>query len=273
LGFHQTQRYQEALPFLASAADAAVDWAEAQRALGECAFIVGDFEQAALSYERAYQLDRTVGSVRDLTYFADSMARRGDIETALAGLELALQRFPYAPGLHAKFATLYQQDGNLLDAYYHFTLEILVQGKRGEFSAPARVATNEIYAQVEADENSPYRHELVLVSQGMNDMQPDRAHAALHSLEHVLRITRSTTIVPHLLLADAQLHLQQLDAARKTLDQALALYPSFVPAMVMMARTLRGLGEDEAAQAMLEEAFRLFPAYWKIQAENVRQRG
>ena len=273
LGFHQTQRYEEALPFLASAAATAAHWPEAQRAYGECAFILGDIENAAQAYERAYSLDGDIGGVRDLSYYADSMARRGDLEAAIAAMESAVQRFPYEAGLHAKLATFYQQEGNLLDAYYHFTLEMLVQGVRGEYSAKARAATNELYEQVEADTTSPYRHELVLVSQGMTDMESGRPHEALHALEHVKRVTRSTTIVPYLILADAQLHVNQLAEARQTLDQALSLHPSFVPAMVMMARTLRMLDEKEAAQEMIEKAFELFPTYWKLRPENTRQRG
>ena len=273
LGFHQTQRYDEALPFLASAAATASDWPEAQRAHGECAFILGDFELAGKSYERAFQLDREVGGVRDLSYYADAMQTRGDLEAAMAAIESALERFPYSPSLHAKLATLYRQEGSLVEAYYHFTLESLVQGPRGEFSLKARAAANEIYLQVVDDEDSPHRHELVLVNKGLNEMSSRNAHDALHSLDHVLRISRTSTAVPHLLLADAQLHAQQPNKAMQTLDEALALQPKFVPAMVMKARALRSLDEAEAAQALVEEAFALFPAYWKLKPENHRQRG
>lgn len=273
LGFYQTQRYEEAMPFLRAASDAAPDWAEAQRARGECAYLLQDIDDAASSYRRAFQLDAHAGGVRDLSYYADAIQAQGDLETGIAALESALERFPYEPGLHAKLATFYQHEDNVVEAYYHFILEQLVHGKRGDFSKKALDAANAIFAEVQANEDHPARHELLLVSTGMVDLESGRAHQALHSLDHVKRMTQSTTIVPYMLLADAQMHLGQLAEARDTLDEALSLHVEFVPAMVMLARTLRGLDENESAQEMVERAFELFPTYWKLQPENLRQRG
>jgi tetratricopeptide (TPR) repeat protein len=273
LGFLQTQRYEEALPFLEAAAAAMPQWAEAQRALGECAFILGDAEQAAVAYGNAFQLDAEVGGFRDLSYYADAMATRGDTGIGIAALEAAARRFPYEPGLHARLAALYRDEGSLIESYYHDMLEFLVQGARGEFSQLAVREANTLFAEVEADPDNPARHELLLVSQGMNALRAGNAHEALHALQHAVTITSSSTVVPYLFLADAQLHANQLEQARHTLDQALTLHPDFVPAMVKQATVLRALGDDEAAQEMVERAAALFPEYWKLQPENLRQRG
>ena len=273
LGFYQTQRYEEAMPILRAASEAAPDWAEAQRARGECAFLLHDIADAASSYQSAFQLDAQAGGVRDLTYYADAIKSQGDLEAGIAALESALERFPYEPGLHAKLATFYQQEDNAIEAYYHFMLERLVHSKRGEFSKRALDAADGIFAEVKGNDNHPDRHELLLVSSGMINLESGHAHEALHSLQHVKRMTQSTTVVPYMLLADAQLHLGQLEKARETLEEALSLHVDFVPAMVMLARTLRALEENDAAQVMVEQAFELFPTYWKLQPENNRQRG
>jgi tetratricopeptide (TPR) repeat protein len=241
--------------------------------VGECAFILGDTERAAEAYGNAFQLDAEVGGFRDLSYYADAMASRGDTGTGIAALEAAVRRFPYEPGLHARLAALYRDEGSLTEAYYHYMLEFLVQGARGEFSQLAVREANKLFAEVEADPDSPARHELLMVSKGMNELRSGHGHEALHALDHVLRITSSSTVVPYLFLADAQLHANQLEQARHTLDQALTLHPDFVPALVKQATVLRALGDDEAAQEMVERAAALFPDYWKLQPENVRQRG
>ncbi len=269
LGFYQTQRFEEAIPFLRAASEAAPDWAEAHRALGECAYLLSNIQEAAYAYAKAYGLDGTCGGVRDLSYYADAIQAQGDLEAGIAALESALERFPYEPGLHAKLATFYQLEDNTMEAYYHFTLESLLHSKRGQFSQKAVDAAHEIFAKVNKDIDHPDRHELLLMSTGMINLENGRAHEALHSLEHVQRMSKTATIVPYLLVADAHLHLGQLTEARATLEEALSVHVDFVPAMVMLARTLRAMDEKESAQVMVDRAFKLFPTYWKLQAENI----
>jgi len=269
LGFYQTQRYDEAMPFLRAASAAAPEWAEAQRARGECAYILQSVPEAAEAYAAAFRIDGLCGGVRDLSYYADAVKSQGDLEAGIAALESALERFPYEPGLHAKLATFYQLEDNPMEAYYNFTLESLVHSKRGEFSQKAVNAAHAIFTEANEDVDNPNRHELLLLSTGMINLESGMAHEALHSLEHVKRMSQTTTIVPYMLVADAQLHLGMLEEARQTLEEALTVHVDFVPVMVMLARTLRALDEKESAQVMVERAFKLFPTYWKLQADNV----
>ncbi|MFQ5601400.1 MAG: tetratricopeptide repeat protein [Candidatus Krumholzibacteriia bacterium] len=270
VALYATQRYDEALPRLRAAVEAAPDWAEAARALGEAAFVAGLSQEAALAYAAAFRLDPRVGSARDLSYYAETKATDGDLESAIAALQEALRRSPYEPGLHANLAHLLQREDNLTDAYYHYTLELLVHGYDGSFAKKALAAAGSILAKVGNQENHPNRHELLLISSGMEDLQEGDAHRAVHTLEHAARISRTPTAVPRFLLAQALLRGGNAQAAREQIEQLLDFEPDFVPALVLLAEALRALGERQEAQTTVERAYDLFPAYWMLRPENIR---
>jgi tetratricopeptide (TPR) repeat protein len=264
VALYETQRYDEALPLLRRAAEKRPDWAEASRALGEATFVAGDMDAAAAAYSAAFRTDGRIGTSRDLTYYAEATAEAGDLESAVAAVQEALQRDPYEPGLHANLADLLRREGDVNEAYYHFTLEILLHGTDSRFGMTSLNAATDILEKLRQAEESPERHELFLISTGLANLREGKAHTAAHSFEHAARVTRSATPVPQLLLAEAFLRSGNAEAARLQLRRVLELEPDFVPALVLLAEALRALGDEEQAQITVERAYALFPNYWKL---------
>lgn len=268
LGLYQTQRYDEALPRLRAASEAAPDWAEAARALGQAAFLKSRYADAARAYARAYELDPHIGDVRDLSYYSTALAQSGDLDGGIAAMQAAIRRYPYAPGLHASLGDMLVQEESFTEAYYEYTLELLVHGMRGTFARGALDGVDNVLSNV--DRSKPENHELQLFSSGLNSLQQGDAHQAVHTFQHLLQVTRSATPLPRLLLAQAQLEAGDPRAARDELEHYLEIEPDFVPALVLVARTYKYLGDDARARATHQRAKRLFPGYWKLQP-NERQ--
>jgi tetratricopeptide (TPR) repeat protein len=179
-------------------------------------------------------------------------------------MQEALQRYPYEPGLHANLANMLHRVGEVNEAYYHFTLEVLLHGTDSRFGAQSLNAAADILENLRQVEESPERHELFLISTGLAHLREDRAHTAAHNFEHAARVSASATVVPQLLLAEAFLRSGDAEAARLQLGRVLELEPDFVPALVLLAQSLRALGETEQAQITIERAHVLFPTYWKL---------
>jgi tetratricopeptide (TPR) repeat protein len=266
VALYRTQRYDEALPLLERAAEKSPEWAEAFRALGEASFVAGRIDAAGAAYARALELEPGIGSPRDLAYFAETKSKQGDSESGIAVMQAALRRYPYAPGLHANLASMLRTEGDLVEAYYHFTLELLLQGTGGPFSAPALKAAGGILDEVGKQEKHPARHELLLVSTGLEQLREGRAHEAVHTFEHAVRSTSSPTLLPQLLYADALLRSGNAAAARTQLERLLDIEPDSVPALVLLADALRALGEHEQSRLTRRRAQELFPSYPQLRA-------
>jgi tetratricopeptide (TPR) repeat protein len=264
LALYHTQRYDEALPCLRRAAAQAPHWAEAARALGEACFVAGRLDEACDAYARALQIDPRVGTARDLSYYAEARAKRGDLDGAIASMQGALQREPYAPGLHANLANLLRRDGERAEAYYHFTLELLLHGTDGRFALESLRATGDILEEMNKQPNDPERNELLLVSQGLAELRDGKTQLAVSTFQRAARLTRTPTLLPQLLFAEALLCSGNAAASRDQLTRILALDPGFVPALVLLADAQRALGEREQAQATVQRAYALFPTYWKL---------
>jgi tetratricopeptide (TPR) repeat protein len=248
--------------------DEAPRWAEAARAYAEACFVAGRIDAARAAYAGAFDLDSEVGTARDDSYFAETLVAAGELNRAIAVMQKALRRSPYEPGLHANLGRLLRQEEDWTEAYYHFTLELLLHGTRGPYARQSLQQAGEILDLVGAQEKNPARHELFLVSSGLGFLDEERAHRAVHDLEHAARITRSSTNLPQLLLGEALLRSGRPDQARQQLESVLRLEPEFVPALVLLAESLRALGESEQAKITLEHAYSLFPTYWKLRSAN-----
>lgn len=266
VALYQTQRYDEALVRLRAAFERAPTWPEAARALGEALFVAGHAAEAASAYASAFALDPDAGSARDLSYFAEAQAARGDLAGGIAALQEALAREPLAPGLHAKLGDLLRREGNRTEAYYQLLLELVLHGVEGPFAAPALEMTQSIVGQVRAEEPSPQRHELLAIAGSLAQMDAKKAHAAIHGLAHAVSGTKSATPIPNLLLADAYLRDDKLDLAQKQIDAILALDPEFVPALYTLSEVQAKRGQASTAERTRERIRTLFPDYWKLRA-------
>jgi tetratricopeptide (TPR) repeat protein len=176
----------------------------------------------------------------------------------------ALRREPYAPGLHANLANLLRRDGDRLEAYYHFTLELLLHGTDGRFALESLRATGEILDEMNKEPKDPNRNELLLVSQGLSELRDAKPELAVSTFQRAARLTRSPTLLPQLLFAEALLRSGNPAASRDQLAHLLEVDPDFVPALVLLADAQRALGEREQSQATVQRAYALFPSYWKL---------
>jgi tetratricopeptide (TPR) repeat protein len=268
LALYRTQRVSEALPRLRAARKLAPSWAEAARLLGEAEFVAGHMPAAAAAYGAAFDLEPGLGTAQDLAYWAEAQAAGGDVSAAIASIQEALRRSPYAAGLHARLGDLLRRDGQLAEAYYELVLEGLLHGAEGPFTMPAVNMATEIVRQARADTLAPGRHELLVVAAGLASLDAGDAHKATHQLLHALRITRSASAVPRLVLADALLRSGDAAQAQDELQRLLASLPDFVPALVALADTLTKLGRTGEAERALERARALFPDYWKLRGKT-----
>jgi len=268
VGLYRTQRYEEALPRLREATERAPDWPEAWRAYAEALFVSGDDAAAGPMYARALALDPQLGSARDLAYYAEATAAHGDLDSAIAAMQEALSRYPYEPGLHANLGRMFREEGNLTEAYYCFTLELLLHGTNSRFASKSLEATTDILVALNDDPTNPSRHELQQVSQGLAHMREGHPHQAAHFFEHAARDSRTSTPVPHVLLAEALLRAGDVEEARRKLEEILTLEPDFVPALVLLAEALDQLGEHEQSHVTRERVRSLFPSYWKLQTTS-----
>ena len=265
LGMYQTQRYDEAMPLLRRAHAAAPDWAEAARALGQAEFVTGDYAAAKRAYARAYAADPHIGDARDYSYYATAIASSGDLDGGIAVMQAAVRRFPYAPGLHASLGSMLEQEKSLAEAYYAYTMELLVQGLRGKFSTNALKAAGKILDRANPENNAD--HEIEILSRGMNSLRQGDMHHAVHSFRHLLDISRTPTPLPRLLLAEAYLGTGNATAARDELEKYLQSEPDFVPALLLLSQAYTALGDAERAAALRARAKELFPSYWKFESE------
>lgn len=266
VALYRTQRYDECLPRLRAASASAPGWAEAARALGEALFVAGRSQDAAEAYSRAFAIDPDIGSARDLSYFAEAQAARGDLAGGIAALQEALARDAFAPGLHAKLGDLLRREGNRIEAYYQLLLELVLHGVEGPFAGPALQMTQSIVESVRAEPPSPARHELLAVAASLAQMDAEEPHAAVHVLAHAVSGSRSATPMPRLLLADAYLRDGKLALAREQLDAILTLDADFVPALNTLAEVQSKLGDEAAAESTRQRIRSLFPDYWKLRA-------
>jgi tetratricopeptide (TPR) repeat protein len=266
LGLYQTQRYDEALPRLLDATERAAEWAEAWRAYAEALFVSGDDAAAGAIYAKALALDPQLGSARDLSYYAEATAANGDLDSAIAAMQEALRRYPYDAGLHANLGRMFREEGDLVEAYYYFTMELLLQGTSSRFASKALEATTDILVALNDHPGHPSRHELLQVSQGLSHLREGQAHQAAHFFKHAASISRSSTPVPRLLLAEALLRGGEFADSRRELEAILAEQPDFVPALALLSEALHELGEREQAHLTRKQAESLFPSYWRLRA-------
>ena len=265
LGMYQTRRYDEAMPLLRRAHAADPAWAEAACALGEAEFVTGDYAAAKRAYARAYEIDPHIGDARDYSYYATAIASSGDLDGGIAVMQAAVRRFPYAPGLHASLGSMLEQEQDLAEAYYAYTMELLVHGLRGRFAANALQAAGKILDRANPENKAD--HELEVLSRGMNSLRQGDMHHAVHSFRHLLEISRTPTPLPRLLLAEAYLGIGNATAARDELEKYLQTESDFAPALYLLSQAYAALGDREHAAALRARAKELFPGYWKFETD------
>jgi len=267
LALYSTQRYSEALPRLHAAAARNPLWAEAQRALAECVFVSGKAADAAPLYARAFELDPTQGTTRDLSYFAEARAATGDVEGGVAALQEALQRAPFEPGLHAKLGDLYRRGSRPVEAYYELLYEILLHGPQSRFAAPALSMQSELVKAATQTRQDPASEEIILVAGSLRSVQDNQLHDALHKLQLAQRDSRAASPVPQFLFADAEERAGLHDKARTTLQALVGAYPGFAPALFLLSDVETAAGRPQAAEQALQRLRDAFPGYWKLQAK------
>jgi tetratricopeptide (TPR) repeat protein len=283
VALYATQRYDEAVPRLRAARTRAPQWAEAARALAECIFVKGDARAAAADYAAAFALDPTVGTARDLSYYAEAQAAAGDVAGGVAAIQEALRRAPYESGLHAKLGDLLRREGRLADAYYELVYEVVLHGLESDFSQAAvsmqdalvrdlrkthvhhegtDAATETHATQADAD-----AHEIVVVASGLQSLDGGATHRAVKQFQHALNGTRSVSPIPHLLFADALLRASQPDHAGEVLDALLRAQPDCVPALYLLADVQQASGRAAEAAKTRARVGTLYPGYWRLRAK------
>lgn len=264
VALYSTQRYPEALARLRAAVARNPGWAEAQRALGEGLFVSGKAADAAPAYEQAFALDPSLGSTRDLSYFAEARAAAGDLEGGIAAVQEAVQRAPYEPGLHAKLGDLLRRAQRPAAAYYELLYEILLHGPHGAFADPALSMQSELVKAAKKTREDRQSIEIILVAGALRSAKNDELHEAFHKLQFALRDTRAGSPVPQYLLADAEERAELHDQSRTTLHGLIAAHPTFIPAYFLLSEVETARGQPQAAEQSLQKIHDAFPNYWKL---------
>ncbi len=140
-----------------------------------------------------------------------------------------------------------------------------MHGTDGRFANKSLEATTDILVSMNDTPDDPRRRELLQVSQGLSLMREGQAHRAAHHFRYAASVSRSSTPVPQILLAEALLRGGDFEQSRLQLQELLALEPNFVPALLLLSQTLHELGEHEQSHLTRDRAEDLFPGYWKFQ--------
>ncbi len=270
IALYSTQRYAEALLRLHAATERAPRWAEAARALAECAFVAGKTRDAAAAYTTAFDLDPALGTAQDLSYFAEARAAGGDVDGAVGLLQEALRRAPYEPGLHAKLGDLRRREGAMTEAYYEALHEVLLHGVESPF-APAVVAMQDtLVKEARRTPKDPGAREILLVVSVLANFDHGDNHKALHQAQSAFASSHTTSPVLLFLLADALFRNDVNEKALNTASAVIAAHPGFIPAYWLRADVQAKLGRSvdaAATQAQLEKAF---PSYWRLKTHVER---
>jgi tetratricopeptide (TPR) repeat protein len=264
VALYSTQRFEAALARLHAASERAPRWAEAARALAECSFVAGKSRDAALAYTTAFDLDPALGTVQDLSYFAEARAAGGDVDGAVGVLQAALRRAPYEPGLHAKLGDLLRREGAIADAYYELIHEVMLQGVESSF-APAVVAMQDtLVKEAQKAPKVPGAHEILLVASALANIERGEEHKALHQVQAAFASSHTTSPVLLFLFADALFRNGVNEKSLNTASAIIAAHPDFIPAYWLRADIQTKLGRSRDAAATHTQLEQAFPGYWRL---------
>ncbi|HZP84446.1 MAG TPA: tetratricopeptide repeat protein [Chthonomonadaceae bacterium] len=227
---------------------------------------LGDMEQANAAFSRAAQL--RVDDEKSWLAWAETSASIGKDEDALQILKMFLQTHPRSAPAHYALAQLYQQNGA-----YKRALEEARAATQANAQDPdvwRMVGEEALRAGVPEEAESALRRAVELrpadwrnqTGLGNALVERKQSEAALVCFREAVRLAPQEAVA-HLCLGRALLMAahsdSEVEAARQSLLQALALQPEMVPAYLLLGQSYARQQRWPEARRILEQTERLAP--------------
>jgi tetratricopeptide (TPR) repeat protein len=221
----------------------------------------GDFNTAIEEYRKA--LDADPGRVDVRANLGASLADSGQLDAAIAEDERALAAAPHNAGLRKNLGLAYYKKGDM--AHAHDQFEKVRAARPSDVATAVLLGYTDIklnkgadaaamLAPLEAGRESDFDFEYVL---GYAYILSGKDTEGLPRMEKVAQATQSAEA--YVIAGNVRLHRREFHEARKDLDAAMALTPTFPGLATMAGQARDALGDTEAAQPCFESALRQDP--------------
>jgi putative PEP-CTERM system TPR-repeat lipoprotein len=251
----QTNKYPEALDALQQVLRITPDYLPALLAYATVSYGLGHYEQSISSASKI--LGAAPGYIPAAKILAGSLLKTGDVNGALKTLAPLLPRHPddaqllalagdtYFRAKDYNKAMEYLDRASILDPQNAVIKTRLAAGHLAEGESDKALAALEQAASLNT---SPGQADLALVTLHLQRKEFDQALQAIAALEKKL----PNNPVIHNLRAAALLGKRDRAGARKALEQALAIQPTFFPAAINLARLDMADNKPDAAKKRFE---------------------
>jgi len=221
----------------------------------------GDFKTAIEYYRKALDADPARVDVR--ANLGASLADIGQLDEAIAEDQRALAAAPKNAGLRKNLGLAYYKKGDMAHAHEQF--EQAHAARPGDVSTAVLLGYTDIklnkgadaaamLAPLEAGRENDFDFEYVL---GYAYILSGKDTDGLPRMEKVAQATPSAEA--YVIAGNVRLHRREFHEARKDLDAAMAMAPTFPGLATMAGQARDALGDTEAAQPCFEAALKQDP--------------